>query len=169
MAEPEGREGEFRLPERLAVIEREAFEGTAAVSVVLGAEIREVADRAFAGIETLLFVRSGDTGALKMEENVFDGSSVPVTLGSAESSLREWAARKQLRFELLSAFGLRKWNRELSRLPGSGVLLSLRKESQRGTGTEEAKTPRQGRDVGELKMELGRQVSRGYIRSRYFP
>ena len=80
----------FNLPASLQVIEDEAFEGTAIVSVDLPETVESIGERAFADIPTLRSVRIPEM-TKEIARTAFSGSSNVTITAAPNSYARTWA------------------------------------------------------------------------------
>ena len=80
----------FRLPEALEIIEDEAFEGTAIVSVDLPERVERIGSNAFAHIPTLQHIRIPDA-TREIAATAFAGSHHVTITGAPNSYARAWA------------------------------------------------------------------------------
>lgn len=87
----------FKLPESLQVIEDEAFEGTAIVSVELPETVESIGSQAFANIPTLQFVKIPETTKV-IADNTFDGSCHVAVIASPNSFAGDWARKNGVPF-----------------------------------------------------------------------
>ena len=80
----------FRLPSSLQIIEDEAFEGTAIVSVEIPETVESIGNRAFANIPTLHSVRISPN-TKHIAKTAFADSDQVVLTGTSNSYARTWA------------------------------------------------------------------------------
>lgn len=87
----------FKLPASLQIIEDEAFEGTALVSVELPESVERIGERAFADIPTLLHAKIPEkTSAIA--GTAFAGSAKLTLTGAPGSYARAWARENGVPF-----------------------------------------------------------------------
>ena len=80
----------FKLPASLQVIEDEAFEGTAIVSIDLPETVESIGERAFADIPTLLSVKIPEK-TKEIARTAFSGSNNVTITAAPNSYARTWA------------------------------------------------------------------------------
>ena len=109
--------GTFRLPASLKIIGEDAFEGTAAESLILESEVATVESRAFAGMAELREVYI-PAGVEALAEDAFAGAESLTVYGTEGSLAEDWAARMGYRFVLRDI-----WSKAL--LPAVAGLLAV--------------------------------------------
>ncbi len=87
----------FKLPASLKIIEDEAFEGTAIVSVDLPESVESIGDRAFAGIPGLRVVKIPEKTTY-IAATAFAGSNHVMITGVPGSYARTWARENGVPF-----------------------------------------------------------------------
>ena len=87
----------FKLPASLQIIEDEAFEGTALVSVELPESVERIGERAFADIPTLLHVKIPEKTKF-IAGTAFAGSAKLTLTGAPGSYARAWARENGVPF-----------------------------------------------------------------------
>lgn len=88
---------ENKLPESVEIIEEEAFEGTAIVTIKLSENVKTIGDRAFANINTLQSIWI-PISTKSIAETAFTGSNNVSITAAPNSYARAWARENKLPF-----------------------------------------------------------------------
>ena len=112
----------FLLPESLEMIEDEAFEATAAKTVVFSDSLGRIGQRAFANSPELKTVTIPES-VVYIGDRAFEGVSGLVICGMADSYAARWAQEHDVAFTTAETTPV--WIETLIKLLGGGLFVSL--------------------------------------------
>lgn len=145
---PDVQQTASTLPAALQVIDENAFEGTALVSVELPEKLEYIGDEAFAGITSLRSVRIPDNTKY-IGKDAFTGSGQVTITAYANSYARTWARNNRIPFAPVAALTASNGSLQIT-----GINSNKTTQNQL-TSTETTETPKyseqNGRAEGEIK------------------
>lgn len=160
------------LPAGMELIGEEAFEGTAFTSIHIPENVKEIEDRAFAGIKQLLIAHISSE-EIDISDNVFDEDNNLLLSGFAGSSVQRWANGRKIRFVLMEQ--IREKNETADY---NAYVPNKKKEHKRAyldysiaLSDPDLTKARQNtyRTNGDLKASCYTGIASIYVQSRYFP
>lgn len=154
------------LPTSLAIIEDNAFEGTALITIKLPSTVHTIGNQAFANIPTLKNITIPNT-TTDIGKNAFKGSNQVTITSAPKSYTRTWAKENGIPFIPITSYYAFNTPVKITGLSQS------KSEQQRlllnGERTEN-KTPNlTGRMTGEIKADKYEEITAFHIQGRSPP
>lgn len=160
--------GKALMPGSLLSIGEEAFEGTALSEVRISDSVSEIAERAFAQIESLRLLYIPRSVEMIGADMVADSPGTLIT-GSENSFAKIWAKQNRIPFSLEQLLTRVKRVRQVASVPPAAAENEAAAARNGESCIAERQAPRPGRTVGELKASQFKGLAAQYIQSRFFP
>ena len=156
------------MPGSLLSIGEGAFEGTAISEVRISDSVSEIAERAFAQIESLRLLYIPRSVEMIGADMVADSPGTMIT-GSENSFAKIWAKQNRIPFSLEQLLTRVKRVRQVASVPPATTENEAATARNGESCIAERQAPRPGRTVGELKASQFKGLAAQYIQSRFFP